>query len=324
MTPRTLPLPSFFDPNLADKLYLPRIDEMIAAAKRFALDHDIKPAIDDKFKIGMLDIDNQIDFGMSCGGLFVPGAVEDTIRGEEFVARNLAVITRRYFTLDSHKLFQIFFKLWWEHFQSSDNPADFSLLAAADTDYQAMFFPRESIAYKKALEDTGKFLLQIWPFHTLMGTPGHAIVPLIFEMATFHSVARNIEFKLETKGQHPLTENYSVMSPEVKNVLGKAVGQFNTRFFKALMENDRLYVKGQAKSHCLKFTIEDLINQVKAVDAGLLDKLYVIEDCTSPVPAVKAPDGTMIVDFPKIADEAFDRFKNEGVHVVQSTDPIIF
>jgi len=75
-------------------------------------------------------------------------------------------------------------------------------------------------------------------------------------------------------------------------------------------------VAGQAKSHCVAWTIDDLLTEVRAQDPKLVEKVYLLEDCTSPV---VVPD---VVDFTDQANAAFQRFADAGMHVVRSTDPI--
>jgi nicotinamidase-related amidase len=49
----------------------------------------------------------------------------------------------------------------------------------------------------------------------MLGGIGHALVSVIEEACFFHSVARHSPTLYEVKGDNPLTENYSVLSPEV-------------------------------------------------------------------------------------------------------------
>ena len=100
----------------------------------------------------------------------------------------------------------------------------------------------------KKLEAAGKYVLTIWPYHTLLGGVSHALVPALMEAAMFHALVRKRQTHFETKGTHAMTENYSVLSPEVRELGGQSVGAFNAPFFKMLMEYDRVYVFGQAKS----------------------------------------------------------------------------
>lgn len=322
-----LPFPSFYDASRAGDIYLSRSAAVAAEAAAFAKANSIAPSVEDKFKIALFTIDGQIDFCASGGSLFVPGAVEDTRRTVEFIYRNLARLTELHFSLDTHKAFQIFFSSFLVNNKTGEPPAPFTLVLTKDVKCGALsfvFFPHECLDYCEELERTGKYVLCVWPYHTLLGSIGHALMPALFEAAMFHAITRRKQTNFETKGMHPLTENYSVLSPEVKKVKGQVVGQFNTKFFKALMANDRLYIAGQASSHCVKTTIEDLIREIQNTDPKLLDKVYILEDCMSPVPAVTDSKGNVLVDFPAIAKKALEDFKAAGVHVVKSTEPVSF
>ncbi|MGK7884570.1 MAG: isochorismatase, partial [Crocosphaera sp.] len=76
-------------------------------------------------------------------------------------------------------------------------------------------------------------------------------------------------------------------------------------------------IAGQAKSHCVAWTIEDLLTEIKQKDPNLAKKVYLLEDCTSPV---VIPD---VIDFSAQADAAFQRFSDAGMQRVSSTDDII-
>jgi nicotinamidase-related amidase len=51
-------------------------------------------------------------------------------------------------------------------------------------------------------------------------------------------------------------------------------------------------------------------------ERGLEEKVYLLEDCTSPVVVPGA------VDYTDEADEAFRRFAAAGMNIVRSSDPI--
>jgi hypothetical protein len=61
---------------------------------------------------------------------------------------------------------------------------------------------------------------------------------------------------------------------------------------------------------------------VKATDPKLLHRIYVLEDATSPVPPPPLDPLPPSVDFPTIANRAFDDLAREGVHMVTTQDPI--
>jgi nicotinamidase-related amidase len=182
--------------------------------------------------------------------------------------------------------------------------------------------PKECLEYTKRLEEAGKYVLTIWPYHTLLGGLSHALVPALMEAAIFHAIARRAQTHFETKGTHAMTENYSVLSPEVKELSGKAVGAFNAPFMRLLLEYDRVYVFGQAKSHCVLSTLKDIQEHVEKTDPALAKKIYILEDCMSPVPPPPLNPLPPSLDFPRIADEAIADFKRAGMNVVRSTDPL--
>ena len=128
----------------------------------------------------------------------------------------------------------------------------------------------------------------------------------------FHSYARGVQSWVEVKGGNALTENYSVLRPEVlMRHDGQPLGQRNTA----------VVIAGQAASHCVKSSIDDLLDEIVAQDKQLARKVYVLADCMS---AVTVPDGKggFFADFTPQADEALRRFADAGMHVVRSTDPI--
>jgi nicotinamidase-related amidase len=75
-------------------------------------------------------------------------------------------------------------------------------------------------------------------------------------------------------------------------------------------------VAGQAKSHCVAWSVEDLLTEIKVRDPQLAKKVYLLEDCTSPV---VVPD---VVDFTDAANAAFERFAAAGMHRVTTEMPL--
>ncbi len=98
---------------------------------------------------------------------------------------------------------------------------------------------------------------------------------------------------------------------------GGSIGaQKNARFISQLLRYDKLIIAGQAASHCLAWTIADLLTEINTVDPKLAEKVYILRDCTSPV---VIPG---IIDYTQQTEEAFKRFEDAGMHLVNSTEPI--
>ena len=77
-----------------------------------------------------------------------------------------------------------------------------------------------------------------------------------------------------------------------------------------------MYIAGQAKSHCVAFTIRDLLKEIKKINKDLVKKVFLLEDCSSPVviPGV--------IDYSELADKAYHEFEKEGMTIVQSSELI--
>jgi nicotinamidase-related amidase len=304
--------PSFYDPAKVSEVWVERA-ALVADEAAEAKARGIAPATEDRTRIAAFGIDCQIGFCTPGASLFVPGAVEDTRRTVEWLYANLERITQLVFSLDTHRLFQIFHPAFWRD-SAGAHPAPFTPVTAKDV-REGRFGPVDvtkqaaCLEYVERLEKAGKYTLRVWPYHTLLGGTSHALVPSLMEAAMFHALARGAETIFETKGMHPLTEIYSVLSPEVLEVAGESVGGFNEALFRRLMSFDRIYVFGQAKSHCVLSTLRDLREHIEETDPESMDKIWILEDATSPVPSFDV-------------DAAYGELRAAGMHVVKTTDPV--
>ena len=166
------------------------------------------------------------------------------------------------------------------------------------------------------LAEGGRFPLMIWPYHAMLGGVGHSLVATIEEALFVHSVARGARLEVEAKGGHPLTEHYSALGPEVReDADGRPLVGFAEALVDRLLAHDAIAIAGQAKSHCVNWTVRDLIDAAQVRDPALIGRIHLLEDCSSPVVVPGA-------DFTDAADAAFARFAAAGAHVVRSTDPV--
>lgn len=331
-----LPIPAHYDPARVGEIwnvpYQVRADDALAWAKQY----NIRPAFEDTVKIALIAIDVQNSFCIPGFELFVGGrsgmgAVEDNRRLCEFLYRNLGQITQIIATLDTHQAMQIFHALFLINDQGQ-HPEPLTLVShndilqgrwkfnpaiAASLHIDPEYGQQHLLHYTQELEERQKYSLTIWPYHVMLGSIGHALVPAVEEAIFFHTVTRYSQVSFEVKGSNPLSEHYSALGPEVLNgPYGEEIAQKNSRFIEALQTFDAVIIAGQAKSHCVAWTIDDLLNEILAFDERLVRKVYLLEDCTSPV---VVPG---VVDYSEQADAAFHRFARAGMHIVRSTDPI--
>lgn len=330
-----LPIPKFFRPERVSAVWRVPYQERSVDAEEWAKKHNIQPAATDTFRVCLLPVDVQNTFCIPGFELFVggrsgTGAVDDNRRLCEFIYRNLDVITEICPTMDTHQAMQIFHNIFLVN-EKGEHPAPFTLVSEEDIQQGVWKFNPEVgralninenygqeylLHYAKQLQAGGKYALTIWPYHAMLGGIGHALVSSVEEAIFFHSVVRLSQPDVQVKGSNPLTENYSVLNPEVlEDAKGKKIAAKNSAFLKKLMEFDAVIIAGQAKSHCVAWTIEDLLKEIRATDEKLTKKVYLLEDCTSPVviPGV--------IDYTEDADAAFKRFAEAGMRVVSSTDP---
>jgi nicotinamidase-related amidase len=180
----------------------------------------------------------------------------------------------------------------------------------------ADYAQRHLAHYTRRLAEGGKYDLTVWPYHAMLGGIGHALVSAVEEAVFFHGVARHSRPEFQVKGDNPLTEHYSMLGPEVtEGPDGDRLGGPNTGLIERLISFDAVVIAGQAKSHCLAWTIDDLLEDDE-VRERLAERTYLLEDCTSPVVVPGA------VDYTDEANAAFERYAAAGMHVVRSTDPI--
>lgn len=331
-----LPLPPYANPDRTDEVWKVLYPALAGEARKWAAAYDLTAAADDGFRICLVAVDVQNTFCIPGFDLYVAGrsgtgAVDDNRRLCEFIYRNLGVITEICPTMDTHRLMQIFHPVYLVDDQG-EHPAPFTLVSVEDIErglwkfnpalchslgIDAEYGQRHLLHYAKKLKEGGKYDLTVWPYHAMLGGIGHALVASVEEAIFFHSVARYSQPDFHVKGDRPLTEHYSVLGPEViKGPGGETIGQRSEKFFRKLLDFDAVVIAGQAKSHCVAWTIDDLLHDILEKERGLVEKVYLLDDCSSPV---VVPG---VIDYTDQAEAAFRRFGDAGMHVVRSVDPI--
>ena len=332
----TLPLPPHFDPQRVGKVWKVDYETRAAEARAWARRHGIPPAADDRLKVALVLVDVQNtfclpDFELFVGGRSGNGAVEDNIRLCRFIYHNLPHITHIVATLDTHTPMQIFHAPFWVDAEGN-HPAPYTMITADDVASGRWRFnpalasvlglspetgQKHVAHYVQTLAARGKYQHTIWPYHAMLGGIGHALVPAVEEAVFFHSIARYAQPEFIVKGNHPLTEHYSALAPEVNtDAEGNRLVPPNERLLQVVRDYDRVIVTGQAKSHCVAWTVSDLLEALQGRGLGhLAGKIYLLEDTTSPVVVPGA-------DFTEAADAAYARFAEAGAHRVTTAQPL--
>jgi nicotinamidase/pyrazinamidase len=260
-------------------------------------------------EITLLIIDPQNDFHPG-GSLAIPTADDDAERIAAFITKHTRCIDAIVITLDSHQCIHIAHSTFWLS-PSDEHPAPFTIISlhdiargawrAADTTKQLA-----AEGYARQLEERGRFEICIWPEHCVIGTVGHNVRPVIVEAANAWARSNMKEITYVSKGENCLTEMYSALRAEVPDA-ADASTLLNVRLLGTLKESSRLFVCGQALSHCVQFTVRDLVESYEE-DVSFRDRIgsiNILHDCTSAVPGFEEEGKTFLADM-----------KSKGVRIV--------
>jgi nicotinamidase-related amidase len=331
----SLPIPAFFDPLKVGTVHQVQYNGLDDLARTWARRYSISPSAEDRLRIRMLLIDDQISFGIPGYELFIGGrtgvgAVEDNVRLCRFIYRYLGVITDFVITLDSHMWAHIFCKHFWCDAEG-DFPSFFSAITAAEVEAgtwrvnphvaKALGIPlgqleAYALHYVRKLESQGKKVLVIWTYHVRRTSVGHALVPSVDEAIFFHSIARFSEATILTKGRG-VSERYSPFEAEVADGPFVTIHQPDQPAIDALFAQDMNIIAGQSPSHCFGEAMYSIARRIEQTgDRRLADRFYLLRDCGTPVV-------TPVHDFTPEAEEMFETMAKLGMHIVESTTPML-
>jgi nicotinamidase-related amidase len=259
----------------------------------------------------LLLIDVQKDFHPG-GSLAIPTAGEDAERIANAIRTNGGSIDRIIATMDSHHKLHIAHPSFWVSGDDEKrHPSPFTIIS---TDEIALgkWVPRSDlklpvtdplldpsvfvgmeravdsdnnfnltnycIEYCRQLDIRGRNKLCIWPEHCLIGTNGHGVVDNVQAAMEQWSETTGGSIEWVLKGQNLLTEMYSALASDVPVCSSTS---FNYKLQKSLRSSDRLIVCGQAMSHCVNYTLRDIVDHWPQEDRA---KIILATDCCSAVP----------------------------------------
>lgn len=224
----------------------------------------------------------------------VPGAHRDMLTLAELVRRGgegFSAITE---TVDSHHRYDIAHPTFWRDSQGMA-AAPFTEITAAEvragryTTTEPDALPR-ALRYLDALESAGRYRLMVWPIHCVIGSWGqqtHAALRAAFDAWEQHSGER---VQAVYKGRNPWTEHYSALLAEVPDPDDPDT-QLNTPLITRLAAADRVYIAGEAGSHCVRATTEHIVANFAPENCS---KLVLLTDCMSPVSGFEAQQQSFV------------------------------
>ncbi|PKQ70338.1 cysteine hydrolase family protein [Raineya orbicola] len=231
-------------------------------------------------KNALLIIDAQYDFCNPKGALYVQGADKDMERLAKFIQNNIFQIQQIFLSIDNHVWNDIAHPAFWEDAQKK-NPAPFTPIKAEEVKngkWKARFQPEKSLEYLEKLEAQGKFTHFIWPPHCLIGSLGASIDEKILQVVLAWCKATGKNYETIHKGAYPYSEHFGIFAAQIpdENV---PETQLNQELLDKLAKFDKIFVAGEAKSHCVATSILQAMEFAPEVAR----KMVILEDCMSDV-----------------------------------------
>ncbi|MBR8652308.1 cysteine hydrolase [Achromobacter sp. Marseille-Q0513] len=218
----------------------------------------------------------------------VAGAHADMQRLARFIDAAAPALTAITVTLDSHHRLDIAHPTFWR--TGDGRPvAPFTSITAAQV-RAGDFLPRHdddlprTLAYLQELEARKRYTLMVWPIHCEIGSWGHNVhADVRAAYSRWEDAGQHIVRKVP-KGTNPWTEHYSALMAEVPDPDDPRT-QLNRGLLDALDRAELLLIAGEAGSHCVKATVEDLAQHLPG---GKLSRIVLLTDCMSPVTGFNA------------------------------------
>lgn len=246
----------------------------------------------------LLVIDPQNDFcdlpedwcpGRQRPSLPVAGAHADMQRLAGWIRREGAKVDAITVTLDSHQRYDIAHPAFWQQGNGDDSGdvVPFTAITAAQV-RAGVFRPRNaealqrSLEYLDALEANSRYMLMVWPVHCEVGSWSHGIHADVLAACGDWQQQRQRAVYNVFKGLNPWTEHYSALLAEVPDPADPAT-LLNTALLERLAQADMLVVAGEASSHCVRSTVEHLVEHLPHPE-----RIVLMHDAMSPVPGFES------------------------------------
>jgi nicotinamidase/pyrazinamidase len=242
----------------------------------------------------LLAIDPQKDF-CEGGKLPVAGATKDLERLAKMVTKWGGDIDEIQMTMDSHYHVHIAHSCFWVD-KNGKNPAPFITQISEEDVQKGVWRPVNPSwldwckHYTSELKKNGRYELRIWTDHCIIGSEGQCIQPAFFEAVTEWETKYNAMAPRTTKGSCPYTEHFSAVRADVPYPQDSTT-LMNSRFVNILKTFDTILIAGEALSHCVANTINDVASEF-AEDQ--IKKFVLLEDASSSVQTCESLGQTFV------------------------------
>lgn len=251
-----------------------------------------------KEKIELIIIDPQNDFCDPNGSLYVPGANDDMQRVADLINRAGDRYNDIHATLDSHHFLDIAHPIFWVDSQGK-NPDPFTIIERPDVENGKWmtYLPQYrsyGLDYVTALENNKRYPLCIWPPHCLIGSWGFSVFPPLYDaLLAWEKRNPGAYVNFLTKGSNMLTEHYSAVKADVPDP-DDPTTEMNFDFIDPLKDANQLDLTGEALSHCLANTVQDIAAGFG--DDSYVKKFNLLEGASSNVPTFEGFGERFVTD----------------------------
>jgi nicotinamidase/pyrazinamidase len=261
-------------------------------------------------KQNFLIVDPQKDFCDKTGSLYVPNAEKDIEILSNFLSKNKDDFYKIFITKDAHHKESIFHPAWFLD-SNGNNPAPFTNLVISkrygpydrilEYNLNSNSEPKEYFVSKSSNKEWTYFYLKslkendivhtIWPEHCIINTKGQNIADSLNTALNLDNEIRRtytsnrikytdyIKYNIINKGSNKRVESFSPFKSEIIDPDDDST-TLRTDILDDILECDKLFIAGEALSHCVKKAILDIKSYLK----DDLSKIVFCKNCSSIIP----------------------------------------
>jgi len=234
--------------------------------------------------IQLLAIDCQQDFcNPTIGSLYVPGAEQDMINLANMINRLSGKIKAIHSTIDAHRVVDISHPIM--HI-SSDGSSPTPFTTITEEDYEKGTWRCKNPQWQAKVKDyihqlkvKGRYDLTIWPEHCIIGSQGASLQKCISDAFIQWERDNFALVDYQVKGSNYMVEAYGALEAEVVDPSDSST-MLNTSLIKVLAEADELLIAGEALSHCVAITVNQVADNFGEEN---IKKFTLLSDCCSSV-----------------------------------------
>ena len=195
------------------------------------------------------------------GSMAIQGANSDIRRYIDFI-KSHPDIKHIVVSQDTHSHYDIGHPGFWVN-DYGKHPEPFTVITVDDIESEKWQpLKRKSAAYilkyAKKLAQNNHHKITIWPYHGIKTQPGHRVVKELKDFLEVWEGEDHHTVEYLEKGSNPYTEFYSLFRADVP-LKSDPSTELNRTLVNKLKGFDKLYIGGESLSHCVNYSVRDII-----------------------------------------------------------------